>query len=156
MAELRFVGLDHRANTTVKNLPYGDRRRVEIARALATAPTVLLLDEPAAGMNPQESNELVGVVERIRERDITVVLVEHHITVAEFLHGDGAVPDLAQGHDRVLIAVAVDHGLGARRNVARPMRRQQHQREPVGDFFYAIFDGYAGQGVLPLSQTGLE
>jgi branched-chain amino acid transport system ATP-binding protein len=81
MEELQFVGLESRANTTVKNLPYGDRRRVEIARALATSPTLLLLDEPAAGMNPQECNELLGVVERIRQRDVTVVLVEHHMRV---------------------------------------------------------------------------
>jgi branched-chain amino acid transport system ATP-binding protein len=81
MDELRFVGLESKADTTVKNLPYGDRRRVEIARALATGPTLLLLDEPAAGMNPQECNELQGVVERIRARDITVVLVEHHMRV---------------------------------------------------------------------------
>jgi branched-chain amino acid transport system ATP-binding protein len=81
MAELRFVGLESKADVTVKNLPYGDRRRVEIARALATAPTLLLLDEPAAGMNPQECNALLEVVERIREREITVVLVEHHMRV---------------------------------------------------------------------------
>jgi branched-chain amino acid transport system ATP-binding protein len=81
MAELCFVGLESKADTTVKNLPYGDRRRVEIARALATGPSLLLLDEPAAGMNPQECNELLGVVARIRERGITVVLVEHHMRV---------------------------------------------------------------------------
>jgi branched-chain amino acid transport system ATP-binding protein len=81
MTELRFVGLESKANVTVKNLPYGDRRRVEIARALATSPTLLLLDEPAAGMNPQECNDLLSVVERIRERQITVVLVEHHMRV---------------------------------------------------------------------------
>jgi branched-chain amino acid transport system ATP-binding protein len=81
MTELRFVGLDSKADTTVKNLPYGDRRRVEIARALATGPSLLLLDEPAAGMNPQECNELLGIIERIRDRDITVVLVEHHMRV---------------------------------------------------------------------------
>lgn len=65
----------------MKHLPYGDRRRVEIARALATDPRLLLLDEPAAGMNPQECNELLGVVHQIRERGLTVVLVEHHMRV---------------------------------------------------------------------------
>jgi branched-chain amino acid transport system ATP-binding protein len=80
-AEIVFVGLEDKINTLVRNLPYGDRRRVEIARALATGPTLLLLDEPAAGMNPQECNELLGVVERIRDRGITVVLVEHHMRV---------------------------------------------------------------------------
>src|SRR5262249_50638036 len=62
--EIAFVGLENRINTAVKHLPYGDRRRVEIARALATDPKLLLLDEPAAGMNPQECNELLGVVQR--------------------------------------------------------------------------------------------
>lgn len=80
-AEVEFVGLQAKINTTVKNLPYGDRRRVEIARALATGPSLLLLDESAAGMNPQECNELLGVVQRIRDRGITVVLLEHHMRV---------------------------------------------------------------------------
>jgi branched-chain amino acid transport system ATP-binding protein len=79
--EIAFVGLEKKINTEVKHLPYGDRRRVEIARALATDPTLLLLDEPAAGMNPQECNELLGVVQRIRDRSLTVVLVEHHMRV---------------------------------------------------------------------------
>jgi ABC-type branched-subunit amino acid transport system ATPase component len=81
MAELVFVGMESKADTLVKNLPYGDRRRVEIARALATEPTLLLLDEPAAGMNPQECNDLIGIVERIRGRGVTVILVEHHMRV---------------------------------------------------------------------------
>ncbi len=84
------------------------------------------------------------------------VLVEHHLAVAELFRGDGAVADLAERDDRVFIAVAVDQGLGARGNVARAMRGQKHQREPVWDFFYAIFDGYAGQGVLPSGQIGAE
>jgi branched-chain amino acid transport system ATP-binding protein len=79
--EIAFVGLEKKINTQVKHLPYGDRRRVEIARALATQPRLLLLDEPAAGMNPQECNELLGVVQRICERGLTVVLVEHHMRV---------------------------------------------------------------------------
>jgi branched-chain amino acid transport system ATP-binding protein len=79
--EIAFVGLEKKINTEVKHLPYGDRRRVEIARALATDPSLLLLDEPAAGMNPQECNDLLGVVQRIRDRSLTVVLVEHHMRV---------------------------------------------------------------------------
>ena len=79
--EIAFVGLEKKINTEVKHLPYGDRRRVEIARALATGPSFLLLDEPAAGMNPQECNDLLGVVQRIRDRSLTVVLVEHHMRV---------------------------------------------------------------------------
>jgi branched-chain amino acid transport system ATP-binding protein len=79
--QIAFVGLDKKANHAVKNLSYGDRRRVEIARALAANPSLLLLDEPAAGMNPQECNELVEVIRKIRDRNITVVLVEHHMRV---------------------------------------------------------------------------
>lgn len=79
--EIAFVGLEKKINIEVRHLPYGDRRRVEIARALATDPKLLLLDEPAAGMNPQECNELLGVVRRIRDRGLTVVLVEHHMRV---------------------------------------------------------------------------
>jgi branched-chain amino acid transport system ATP-binding protein len=79
--EIAFVGLEKKINTAVKHLPYGDRRRVEIARALATDPKLLLLDEPAAGMNPQECNELLGVARRLRDRSLTVVLVEHHMRV---------------------------------------------------------------------------
>lgn len=79
--EIAFVGLERKINTAVKHLPYGDRRRVEIARALAAGSMLLLLDEPAAGMNPQECNELLGMLERIRARSITVVLVEHHMRV---------------------------------------------------------------------------
>ena len=79
--EIAFVGLEKKINTAVKHLPYGDRRRVEISRALATDPKLLLLDEPAAGMNPQECNELLGMVQRIRDRSLTVVLVEHHMRV---------------------------------------------------------------------------
>jgi branched-chain amino acid transport system ATP-binding protein len=64
------------------NLPYGSQRRLEIARALATRPKVLLLDEPAAGMNPQEAQELMHLIRSIRDRfDLTVLLVEHNMKV---------------------------------------------------------------------------
>jgi branched-chain amino acid transport system ATP-binding protein len=76
---LDYVGLDpHRADDISKNLPYGDQRRLEIARALATDPQLLLLDEPTAGMNPQETAELTQLIRRIRdERGITILLIEH-------------------------------------------------------------------------------
>jgi len=64
-----------------KNLPYGDQRRLEIARALATSPRLVLLDEPAAGMNPAESLELNGLIKRLREQGLTVMLIEHHMKV---------------------------------------------------------------------------
>ncbi len=78
---LRFVGLADKANDTAKNLPYGDQRRLEIARALATEPRLLLLDEPAAGMNPQESAELTKLVGRVRDLGVTVFLIEHDMKV---------------------------------------------------------------------------
>jgi len=78
---LRFVGLESRANLLARQLSYGEQRRLEIARALATEPRVLLLDEPAAGMNPAESVELAELVDRIRGRGVSVLLIEHHMRV---------------------------------------------------------------------------
>ncbi len=78
---LRFVGLADKANELAKNLPYGDQRRLEIARALATEPKLILLDEPAAGMNPQESHALTQLVGRVRESGVTVLLIEHDMKV---------------------------------------------------------------------------
>ncbi|PKQ20513.1 MAG: ABC transporter ATP-binding protein [Actinobacteria bacterium HGW-Actinobacteria-6] len=78
---LRFVGLVDKANELAKNLPYGAQRRLEIARALATEPKLILLDEPAAGMNPQESARLTQLVRRIRETGVTVLLIEHDMKV---------------------------------------------------------------------------
>jgi ABC-type branched-subunit amino acid transport system ATPase component len=81
MELLEFVGLDQRAEATSKNLAYGEQRRLEIARALATKPQLLLLDEPAAGMNPGETVSLMKLIRKIRERGITVLLIEHHMRV---------------------------------------------------------------------------
>jgi branched-chain amino acid transport system ATP-binding protein len=78
---LDFVGLAAKADEVAKNLAYGDQRRLAIARALATRPRLLLLDEPAAGMNPAESRALTELVGRIRERGVTVLLIEHHMRV---------------------------------------------------------------------------
>ncbi len=75
--ELNFVGLGPKANLRAGSLSYGDQRRLEIARALATKPQVVLLDEPAAGMNPQEKQELTSLITRIRARGFTVILIEH-------------------------------------------------------------------------------
>lgn len=76
-AWLAFVGLAERADQLAGQLAYGDQRRLEIARALASRPTVLLLDEPAAGMNPSEKRDLMALVRRIRDLGVTVVLIEH-------------------------------------------------------------------------------
>ena len=75
---LKFVGLTHRANEISSSLPYGDRRRLEIARALGTRPEVLLLDEPAAGTNPAEKVELAELIRKVRSQlGVTVLLIEH-------------------------------------------------------------------------------
>jgi branched-chain amino acid transport system ATP-binding protein len=79
---LHYVGLDEKGDILAKNLPYGDQRRLEIARALATEPKLLLLDEPTAGMNPQETSELTQFIRRMRdERGLTVMLIEHDMRV---------------------------------------------------------------------------
>ncbi len=77
LAELAFVGLAGRALECARNLAYGDQRRLEIARALATGPRLLVLDEPAGGMNEGETDELLGLIGRIRARGITLLLIEH-------------------------------------------------------------------------------
>jgi branched-chain amino acid transport system ATP-binding protein len=74
--------LHDRLNETAKNLPYGEQRRLEIARALASEPKLLLLDEPAAGMNPQETVVLMDLIHFIRERfHLTILLIEHQMRV---------------------------------------------------------------------------
>jgi branched-chain amino acid transport system ATP-binding protein len=77
MELLRFVGIERRAGDVSRNLSYGEQRRLEIARALATRPTLLCLDEPAAGFNPAEKEELLGLIQAIRDRGVTVLLIEH-------------------------------------------------------------------------------
>jgi len=78
---LRFIGLESLCNELAKNLPYGDQRRLEIARAMATDPKLILLDEPAAGMNPQESQKLNALIRKVRELGVTVLLIEHDMKV---------------------------------------------------------------------------
>jgi branched-chain amino acid transport system permease protein len=74
---LELVGIGHRAGDLARNLPYGDQRRLEIARAVATRPKVLLLDEPGAGMNPTEKRRLVELIRTLRDLGLTIVLIEH-------------------------------------------------------------------------------
>ncbi len=79
---LRFVNLADKAGILAKNLPYGDQRRLEIARALASQPKLLLLDEPTAGMNPRETEEMMAFIQRLRdELGITILLIEHDMHV---------------------------------------------------------------------------
>lgn len=78
---LRFMNIWHFRNELAKNLPYGDQRRVEVSRALATDPKLLILDEPAAGLNEQESAELMALIKQVRETGITIFLIEHDMKV---------------------------------------------------------------------------
>jgi len=97
MELLEIFDLAHRCDEQAKNLPYGDQRRLEIARALATSPKVLLLDEPAAGMNPQEKRELRDLIRSIRDRfGLTILLIEHDM---------GLVMDICE---RITV---LDHGV---------------------------------------------
>jgi branched-chain amino acid transport system ATP-binding protein len=93
---LRFIGLDHRAQQMAKNLPYGDQRRLEIARALALNPKVLLLDEPAAGFNPQEKVELGELIRKIRDRGFAVLLIEHDMSLVMDISDRVSVLDFGQ------------------------------------------------------------
>jgi ABC-type branched-subunit amino acid transport system ATPase component len=94
---LAFVGLGGKADDIARNLPYGDQRRLEIARALATEPRLLLLDEPTAGMNPRETDTLTALIALLRrELSLSVLLIEHDM---------GVVMDLS---DRVVV---LDHGV---------------------------------------------
>ena len=95
---LEKVGLQQVADELAKNLPYGDQRRLEIARAMATDPFLLLLDEPAAGMNPQETASLGELVLRIRDREkIAVLLIEHDMKVVMSLSDRVYVVEYGQG-----------------------------------------------------------
>ena len=95
---LEFVGLRRsQADVTAKNLPYGLQRRLEIARALATEPQLLLLDEPTAGMNPNETIDLTNFIKRLRkELGLTVLLIEHHMRVVMGLSDRVSVLDYGE------------------------------------------------------------
>jgi len=93
---LEFVGIRGVAGEMAKNLPYGDQRRLEIARALATEPKLLLLDEPAAGMNPAEKASLQDLIRRIRDDGRTVLLIEHDMSVVMTISDRVAVLDFGR------------------------------------------------------------
>ena len=107
---LDFVGLAGDANRIAGQLPYGDQRRLEIARALATGARLLLLDEPAAGMNPSDTADLAALIERIRDRGVTVLLIEHHMNV------------VMRVSDRVAV---LDHGTKIAEGTPAEVRRDE-------------------------------
>jgi branched-chain amino acid transport system ATP-binding protein len=97
MQLLEVLGIEHRAEEQSKSLPYGDQRRLEIARALATEPQVLLLDEPVAGMNTQEKHEMRGLIQSLREQfGVAILLIEHDM---------GLVMDICEQ------ITVIDHGV---------------------------------------------
>jgi branched-chain amino acid transport system permease protein len=79
MALLEFVGLSDRAFDRAQNLSYGQQRLLEIARALAVRPALLMLDEPAAGVNPTELQELARIIRKIKNAGVTLLIIEHHM-----------------------------------------------------------------------------
>lgn len=115
MAALAFVGMEAKAAETVKNLSYGQQRLVEFARALAAKPKVILLDEPAAGMNPTEKSNLLRIILRLKEQKYTIVLIEHDMKLVMNIcdqivvldHGRKIVegnPDFVRSHPEVISA----------------------------------------------------
>ena len=93
---LDFVGIHRYANEISSNLSYGDQRRVEIARALATKPKLLLLDEPAAGMNPTEKATLMQLIAKVRDQGVTILIIEHDMKVVMGISDKVAVIDYGQ------------------------------------------------------------
>jgi branched-chain amino acid transport system ATP-binding protein len=112
---LNFLGIGRHANSLARNLPYGDQRKLEIARAMASDPGLILLDEPTAGMNPQETRATQEVVFKIRERGLAVVVIEHDMRfifglcdrVAVLVQGRKLVegtPEVVRADERVIAA----------------------------------------------------
>ena len=93
---LEFVGLGALANEEARNLPYGKQRMLEIARALALDPTLLLLDEPAAGLTAPDIKDLLAIIQKIREHHITIILIEHHMDVVSAACDTVSVLDFGQ------------------------------------------------------------
>jgi branched-chain amino acid transport system ATP-binding protein len=107
---LEFVGLRKRAGIWARNLSYGEQKRLEIARALASGPVLLLLDEPAAGMNPKETESLKGLIRLIRDKGVTILLIEHDMKVVMGIS------------DRVFV---LDHGVKIAEGLPDEIRRDK-------------------------------
>jgi branched-chain amino acid transport system ATP-binding protein len=108
---LSFVGLAGKQNSLAMNLSYGDQRRLEIARALGTEPHLLLLDEPAAGMNPQETQDLMGLIRKIRDNGVAILLIEHDMKVVM------GISDLV---------IVLDHGVKIAEGLPRDIQKDHH------------------------------
>jgi branched-chain amino acid transport system ATP-binding protein len=121
MAVLEFVGILDRADELAKSLPYGDQKLLEIARAMATGPRMILLDEPAAGLNSGESAELVRLVRKIRSDGVTVMLIEHDMKVVMNIS------------ERIVV---LDHGVLVTTGTPEEVRRDQR-----------VIDAYLGKAV---------
>ncbi len=107
---LKFVGLEDKYDRSAASLSYGDQRRLEIARALGTEPHVLLLDEPAAGMNPQETRELMSLIRKIRDNGVAILLIEHDMRVVMGIS------------DRVMV---LDHGIKIAEGLPKDIQNDQ-------------------------------
>ena len=114
------LGLANYAGSYARELPYGLQRRLEIARALATRPRLLLLDEPAAGLNPQEKKELMALISRLREEGLTIFLIEHDMKV------------VMEVSDRIVV---LDHGEKITEGVPQEVRNNPQ-----------VIEAYLGQG----------
>lgn len=125
-AAISYVGLDGREAILAKNLPFGDRRRLELARALATQPYILLMDEPASGMNPHEVDELMDLIRRVRDRGISILLIEHNMKVAMELS------------DRMIV---IDHGAKIAEGTSYEIQRNEQVIEAYLGGGYEVVTG---------------
>jgi len=101
METLRFCELDHRKDALAKSLPIGERKRLEITRAMATQPKLLLLDETAAGLNPSELDAAINLIQKIRDKGVTIIIVEHIMkvimTISDRIHAINFGQTIAEG-----------------------------------------------------------